>query len=230
MNYKTKTTEIKSDKGCWSKTLVEIFKEEEKIGEYVRGYPRHGAATFAPFHLFGRDWALYSQDYQTIELMTLPDCRPVELTEESKKDIYSYCPIEILVPRYYLWEWGDNNENKDIIDLEEAEEPPQNKGKEIHGPPQYHNFALTQGCCWGDDSDMKVNILDLSGIQEGKLEYLKVDGYQLYLPIHNSCSLKDIEIWSELAPSGEIHADFKIPSIKFVRKKGKTLTKENFYE
>ncbi len=104
--YTVKTTII--EKG-WNYTLVEILKDETKVGEYTRNYGSFGEETFCPVKR-GDDWyALYSPRYQEICVMTLPDCKDITVRtdEDGKriKDGFGFCPVEIWVPHYRKLSW-----------------------------------------------------------------------------------------------------------------------------
>jgi hypothetical protein len=85
--YTIKTTEIdrknvplpaitvRGVKPCsWNYTLVEIFTNNTKVGQYVRNYP-HILHTFCPFHYRGTDYALISRDFLRTSIIRLPDCK-----------------------------------------------------------------------------------------------------------------------------------------------------------
>lgn len=197
MNYSLKTTNQETKPGCWNFVLCEIYQGESKIGEYVRKYPSFAQETFAVFSLDGQDYAIYSADYQTVEFMTLPDCKKVELDEESKESLLHFCPVEVRIPRYYHY--------KDIIVDWTGDEEDQNE------ETIFHNFALVAGCVWGDDSTWNLNILDFSQIKNGRAKYLKKDGKWLYKRMHRNCSLKDVEIYSDLDKNGKVVSTIDIP-------------------
>ena len=70
LDYHIKTSKIDNGKGYWNSTLCEIYKGEEKIGEYKRGYHSFAEATFFAFSHKGKDYALYSANYTQIQLST----------------------------------------------------------------------------------------------------------------------------------------------------------------
>ena len=96
--YYVKCSEVKNKPGTWSSTKVEIFDKEQgdkKIGEYIRNYHGYGERTFFPFELNGKHYAVYSKDYTSTRVMTLPDCKDY-CGEE--RDSWGFCPTEYLVP------------------------------------------------------------------------------------------------------------------------------------
>jgi hypothetical protein len=138
--YTTKTSPVSNDPGCWNSTRVEILCNGEKVGEYIRQYPSL-FNTFHPFLQDGKEFALYSADYTTTRVMSLPDCKDL-CGEEG--DTFGFCPTGFAVPY----------------------EPEKNEGKD----PFNGQFGFVCGCIWGDDCSWKIEYLDLSGIQKGILK------------------------------------------------------------
>ena len=121
--YKVKQTEVRSEPGYWSKLNIEIFKDDDKIGEYLRNYSAYGESTFAPFTQDGQDYALYSRDYTSTRIMKLPFC---EDWCGEERDACGFCPVEYYVPeqmggRYAFVAgcvWGDDSSWKiQFLDL-----------------------------------------------------------------------------------------------------------------
>src|SRR5688572_904023 len=100
-------TEKHTSESHWSYTLVEIFMDEMKIGEYVRNYP----SFFKTFHPFAQDdkhYALYSSKYNQTRIMSLPDCKDLggDL-DHAEPNTLGFCPTEFAVP-YDEYEEHDN--------------------------------------------------------------------------------------------------------------------------
>lgn len=73
---------------------IGVFDGDKQIGEYIRNYSSF-MRTFYPFQQ-GEQWfALYSPDYTSSRLMSLPDCK--DIGGESR-DTYGFCPVEFYVP------------------------------------------------------------------------------------------------------------------------------------
>lgn len=73
---------------------IGVFDGETQIGEYSRNYSIF-YRTFYPFQQ-GDQWlALYSPDYTSSRLMSLPDCK--DIGGESR-DTFGFCPVEFYVP------------------------------------------------------------------------------------------------------------------------------------
>ena len=194
--YTIKTTKKDNGKSYWNSTIVEIFKGEEKIGEYIRHYPSFTEQTFCPISYNGKDYALYSSDYTTISLMSLPDCKPIELKPECVKQLSSFCPTEIHVPQFYISHYVQNDEAKSkryyAIQYNSSE------GLEDHeknNPLYYSRMGFALGCVWGDDSSWKLNLIDLSKVEEGEVWFINNQKEQkwLYEEFSSKLSLKDIE-------------------------------------
>lgn len=148
--YTINTTTEETKPGCWNYLNVEILCDGVKIGEYKRNY--HALYnTFYPFEWNGKEYALYSHDYETVSLMSLPDCKLIAEHESG------FCPVDFAIPLESGILFNSN-------DLEKTDF----MGK----------FALVAGCVWGDDSGgWKIQAIDLSRIGEGKLEVKPLFGY-----------------------------------------------------
>lgn len=97
-NKRFKAKEIKkidNGKGYWNSVLVGVFDGEEQIGEYKRNYPDFASSTFYAFELNNKWYALYSKDYTSTRIMSLPDCKDIGGEEP---DAFGFCPVEFYVP------------------------------------------------------------------------------------------------------------------------------------
>jgi len=144
--YFIKTKKVKSHPGCWDINEVSIYQkfdngEEKKIGEYKRMYSNM-FNTFHPFMQDGKWFALYSDDYTRTGVLELPSCKEIAGEKGHSK---GFCPVDYYVP----------------YDHEELTEC---------GPHFCGKFGFIAGCVWGDDSSWKIQYLDLSQIQQGKLK------------------------------------------------------------
>ena len=99
VKYEVTFEEKKNRAGCWSSNTVTIHSVVDgvktAIGSYERNYPSYVAATFFPFRLAGKDYALYSRDYTATRVMSLPDCKDLGGEEP---DGIGFCPTEFYVP------------------------------------------------------------------------------------------------------------------------------------
>ena len=167
--FKIRQEEIDNSPRGWNYVRVVILDGDgREIGEYVRSYPSFAEATFHPFFLHDRWWALYSKDYTATRVITLPECEDWCGEEEGAG---GFCPTGYYVPRYRpaltehskgifdefigegAWGW-DNPDKAGFIDVQVA---------------QYCPFGLISGCIWGDDSSWKVQYLDLAGLPDREL-------------------------------------------------------------
>lgn len=95
---------IENRPGTWNSLRVGIFQRPEgakeisdtdtQIGEYVRNYSSL-MRTFHPFQLRGKWYALYSKDYTSTRLMSLPDCTDIGGEDRSQG---GFCPVDFWVP------------------------------------------------------------------------------------------------------------------------------------
>ena len=213
--YKLKTSDIKNGQGYWDSTLAEIYKiddsGENKIGEFIRHYPNYTEDTFVPFIINNKEYALYSSNYTTIEIMELPSCKKVELTKESIEDLAHFCPVKAFIPK--IVKCVDSNfvyNNFENIDISEFGDD----FVEIYDM----SFAFISGCVWGDDSSWKLNILDFTKLSEGKVSFLKGgDGNWLYIELPNiGCPLQDmIQIYEDSNDTSDtLNFYIDIPTIR----------------
>ena len=207
--YVIETSKEETKPGCWNHLLVHIFQCDEKgnrtkIGEYKRNYSTL-YDTFKPFVQGGKEYALYSKDYQTTSVMSLPDCKHI-CDEKSP----GFCPTG-----YYVL--GDphglsnddegrtcvKRDNKDdegvdgnVMELSfvynrEEKDDEGNVTKKSYCSFDFDNlgmFGFVSGCYWGDDSSWKIQFLDLSRITEG---ILTNDSRFGYIELPENVSLKD---------------------------------------
>lgn len=169
----------------WSHSHVDIFEGDQKIGEYLRNYGAYGEETFEPFEINGNWYALYSRDYTSTRIMSLPDCKDIGGEEPHSN---GFCPVELFVPRfkkltstrrdtgavqqYYLFE----DAAEAFTDVSDKD----GNYDRVIGPWQSLNTAFVAGCIWGDSSNWKLETIDLSSVESGK--------------IHRSASFGDIEL------------------------------------
>ncbi len=171
---------IDNGKGAWQSNTVEIYDGDKKIGEYVRNYDGHSITTFCPFEQAGKWYALYSRDYTSTRVMSLPDCK--DLGGESRF-AGGFCPVEYYVPtkkdlshwdcrkgfRKQLKERKDKNSEEILKDQEKA------YGETL--PKQLGTFGFMCGCVWGDDRSWKLEYLNLSEVSKGKIKREQRFGY-----------------------------------------------------
>lgn len=165
--YFVKETSVPSKPGCWDVLEIEIFQRTHpqendtaiKVGTYTRTYSSYGEETFYPFRQNGKEYALVSKSYTSAEVISLPDCKTVAEQEASEK---GFCPVQFYVPEAEEeatdddLEWYRNYSNPDISGM----------------------FGFVCGCYWGDDNSWKIRFVDLSQIEDGKLEVREGDfGY-----------------------------------------------------
>lgn len=193
--YHIKTEAKEIQKGAWKGTVVSIYKDEEKIGEYIRNYHSYGEQTFHPFEKDGKWYAIYSENYTSTSIMSLPDCKKIG-GQEAKAS--GFCPVDYFIPKYTLFYLpGATEEELKTI-------PEENKGwagkskiyRIYQDRPEKDEeifydlkHAFVSGCYWGDDSGgWKLMRLDLSEADKGIIKQSEDFGY-LHL---SSGRLKDL--------------------------------------
>ena len=190
-----------------SKKTVHIFMDGKEIGSYIREYPAFAEETFHPFKLKGKWFALYSGDYTTTRIMSLPDCKDIGGEEN---DTFGFCPVDFHVPAFrkstsnYIIKDRDTRNDKTVVRekchfensnslkrlLDEMELPHNPKRKSSHSLNdwEYTPFGFVAGCIWGDDSSWKVQYLDLSEADKG---IIKRDDRFEYWELPPNISLED---------------------------------------
>ena len=216
-----KIEDIKNQPGTWNSTKIGIFKDNEQVGSFDRNYYSFGESTFAPFKR-GNDWyALYSPDYQSIRVMKLPECTPIEIVDEKS----GFCPVEIYIPEFQwrldkgvppeeLHKYPEVNRERISKDYEEKEYNPELFNKDMDGYHKfydvqkeilYEDFAFVSGCFWGDDSSWKIELYDISKANLGIIKkvpewgYYELPGLSLKECIHLS-SFRRLAGTQQLAP------------------------------
>src|ERR1043165_4999824 len=84
--------------GCWQVTIVKIYQDDKEIGEYQRNYHSFGEKTFHPFEINGKWYAIYSENYTSTSIMSLPDCKKIGGEPEVG---HGFCPVDYFIPKFY---------------------------------------------------------------------------------------------------------------------------------
>lgn len=165
--YSVSVEKIDHGKNYWKTMKVSIFQHEQgqrkkKIGEYNRNYSSL-YDTFFPFRQRKPDgtikeYALISDKYVRTAVMELPSCK---IIAEEPVNSYGFCPTGFFVPN------ADQEDDEDGLNGQ---------------------FGFVSGCVWGDDSSWKVQYLDLSEIDKGKI---KRDDRFGYVELPDKVKLKD---------------------------------------
>lgn len=250
--YYAKATEKPNKPGEWNSQTIEIFDASDlKLGSFERNYHSYGVETFVPFELNGKQYALYSESYSEMAVMSLPSCLPIPLDMESRKNLHGMCVAEAYIPTYknnpsfkFSSSNKDGTETKyDVqvyyseINLKETENEEETKDL----PLLYHDFGFVAGCYWGDDTSWKINILDLSRIEEGKLNYFEFpqkgqDGAEKmfpgpYIELPENLALKDAIHMSEgnNFKNGDFYGRIQIATPYNFKINKKVITKEGLF-
>jgi len=152
------------------KLRVGIFeiKNEYKVqvGEYIRNY-FDMMKTFFHFRREGKDYALYSPEYNGIRIMELPSCKDIG-GEDNNKDDFS--PREFYVP----WIWNSYFEKIEGEML-------------VSTPHDLSNFGFVLGC--DNEGDNILQFIDLSEVDKG---ILKRDSRFGNIKIRENSNLEDV--------------------------------------
>jgi len=143
-SYEVKEIETFADKQGFTCTRVGVYSDRELVGSYVRNL--EGTGPFFPFLQAGKEYALYSPNYTTTSVMSLPDCKLVASEPEDPMGI-GYCPLSFHVPT-----------------------SPAEKAELLKTPYVDHvggMWGVVSGCYWGAEWYSPIQYLDLSRISEG---------------------------------------------------------------
>jgi hypothetical protein len=160
---------------------VKIYQRVDTRTDQIGEYIRNHSGLYETFHPFRQDgswFALYSQDYTATRVMQLPSCRDIAGEEPHSN---GFCPVDYYVPY----------EVQQIIAAGEA-----------------GRFGFVAGCIWGDDSSWKIQHLDLSEIQRGRLTRSEKFGY-VAMP-SDVARLKDCVSFTNYMPPEYPFVDLKI--------------------
>lgn len=150
--FSTKTRKVETGDGAWNTLHVDVL---DKDGRIVAGYDRNYPSlyrTFEPFRQGDRILALVSSDYTATSVM---DLATGEVIASEAPDSMGFCPTGFYVP-----DWWDINDGSML--------PGSMYWNADHEMPK-GDFGFVWGCVWGDDTSWKVQYLDLSHVQEGKI-------------------------------------------------------------
>ncbi len=154
--YFIKTTKIEKGEGYWDYLQCDIFQKTYQNPKLLGSYNRNYSTAFNTFHPFeqdGKHYALYSKDYTATRVMSLPDCKDLGGEEAAG---HGFCPVDFFVPV------APKDEVKDTKNFDTSD---------------YGKFGFVAGCIWGDDSDYKVELLDLREVSQGKIIRKQPFGY-----------------------------------------------------
>jgi len=192
----------------WGSALVNIFDGDTKIGQYERNHPGWAKETFEPFEADGIWYALYSPNYTSTRLMSLPACEDLGGEEPSSG---GFCPVELYVPRYRKvlrrnrldgremenWLFETNATAPAVADTVDY------GYDSTFGPWQSLTTGFVAGCIWGDDSSWKLEVFDLSKVGAGQITRSARFGH---LQLARGVSLSDSLQFDSHLPDYELRA------------------------
>jgi len=150
--YSTQVSVIETAPGSWETLHVEVLDETRRIvAAYDRNHPNL-EQTFEPFRQGDRLFALISTDYTATSVI---DLRTGAIIASEEPNAAGFCPVGFYVPDW--WDVNDGSKIPGSMYWVEDDENPRG------------DFGFVWGCVWGDDSCWKVQYLDLSQVQDGKI-------------------------------------------------------------
>lgn len=183
-NYYLTTQTIESQPGCWNWTRVKIYSKfkDEPILEYDRDYDSHTMAknsvrTFQ-YNLGAPIYILYSDTYLSYKVRHMGTD---EVVAEIKPESCNHIPVDIYIPTYHSYKFS-KDEGRGFAMITNGSKNVERDTKDWASSGDQHNMgnlpmAFVAGCVWGDDSSMKLKVLDLRRIKEGVLEFDESIGY-----------------------------------------------------
>jgi len=171
--FSTQIQEVETGEGTWNTLSVSILDTSKQI---VASYDRNHAnlyQTFEPFRQGDKSLALVSADYTATSVIDLGTGRVIAAEEPHE---LGFCPAGFYVPDW--WDVHDGSTLPGSTHWDEGLEEP------------VGNFGFVWGCVWGDDSSWKVQFLDLSQVQGGKITRDDRFGY-VELAVDNRLEARD---------------------------------------
>lgn len=190
--YKAKFLEEKKNDKGWSFSLIGVFDGDEKVSEYIRNYN----SFYNTFDCFKRDeqwYALYSDKYTEVSIAKLPEMEKISSTkypvfgEKNEGYFNSVCPVDFYVPCYKWLIYKNGEKEKCYFDSTYKTEKEfdktwtSNNVWELDNDLHYEKFAFMAGCIWGDDSSMKVCVVDLKDLNNVRVYKESPIHYKLHL-------------------------------------------------
>lgn len=191
--FVVKVTAKPNRPGTWDSMRIEVFRRSaspngiERICEYERNHAMF--QTFEPFRQGNREFALISRDYTRSAVLDLASGNVIAEEVQNGSPGEGFCPVGFYVP-----DWWDVNDSHNLFQGSEFWDA------DCEWP--IGDFGFVWGCNWGDDSSWKVQFLDLSGIQQGRLSrderfaYVEMDTSGFDSP----CFSFDMDVSTTTAP------------------------------
>lgn len=180
--------------GNESETIDRNNTNPEFVGEYEYNFCFDPALFFA-FKRSGHWFALYSKDYTASRVMRIFQDESGKWTFEDwcgeERNNSGFCPVEFYVPDLHDSAPVDHMDYFDPCDLEVDEEKIE-LGDIIR--TYKINYGFVSGCHWGDDSSNKLQLIDLSQIEnkilkrEDRFGYLELPNIPIVQLINVKCS------------------------------------------
>jgi hypothetical protein len=145
--------------GRWETVHVDVLEGTRVVASYDRNYSM--LRTFEPFRQGDRFFALISPDYTATSVL---DLQTGQIIASEKPLPAGFCPVGFYVP-----DWWDVNKGHVL--------PGSLYWSTEHEWPSAGDFGFVWGCIWGDDSSWKVQFLDLSEVQQGRIRREERYGY-----------------------------------------------------
>ena len=164
--------------GHWETVHVEVLDGDKVVAAYDRNYRM--LQTFEPFRQGDRVFAMVAPDYTASSVLDLQTGQIIAAEEPGPA---GFCPVGFYVP-----DWWDVHEGRTL--------PGSMHWNADHEWPSRGDFGFVWGCLWGDDSSWKVQHLDLSEIQQGRIRREERFGYLRLATRPDLIGKEFIRVWS----------------------------------
>lgn len=164
--------------GYWETAHVEVLDGDKVVASYDRDYRM--LQTFEPFRQGDRFFALVAPHYTATSLLDLQTGQIIASEDPSPG---GFCPVGFYVP-----DWWDVHDGTTL--------PGSMHWKTDYEWPSAGDFGFVWGCLWGDDSSWKVQYLDLSEIQHGRIRREERFGYLKLATRSDMLANEFIRLWS----------------------------------
>ncbi len=165
--FRASAENVPSEPGTWKTSVVSVFDGETLIGKYERNHAGWAEETFDPFEWEGAWYALYSPDYTTTRVMSLPNCRDIGGEEP---DGSGFCPVEFFVPWVRAKTVRLKGKSYESLEFCNDQRWPTDPAAEVtEAPWSSIDTGFVAGCIWGDDYSWKLQCIDMAEAAKGRV-------------------------------------------------------------
>lgn len=188
--FSAQTSLIDNGPGKWASTRVELFRNGNPIGEYIRNYSSLALETFYPFMSKSGQWyALYSTHYTALRVMKINEYSIEDWCGEEPSS-YGFCPTDLYVPQYAIINEILETDNR----YQTYDEFSSYLTDQTSSKVEYAEFGFLAGCVWGDDGSSKLKYINLQQVDQRLIEIEEKFGYW---ELPDALSLKECIVFGD---------------------------------